>query len=83
MKKQSVGISDDYAVLETGIYTFYYGYEEEVNDEWAFVAKKGKNEVARYSKSFIENNSDIKNRSDEPDYYLLAGIGLFLNKLEQ
>ena len=28
----------------------------------AFVAKKGKYEVARYSKSFIEKKSDIENR---------------------
>ena len=71
--------ASDYAGLSGGAYSFYYGYEETKNDEWAFVAtRKGFDEagatfvkeIARFSKSELDQIVE----SDEPASFLLAGI---------
>lgn len=80
--KYQIGISDDYATITTpnGL-EFYYGYEETINNDWAFVAKNLKGKIIKYSKSFLEKHCDnLKGRDDEPFYYLLAGIGLTIDK---
>lgn len=78
-----IGISDDYAVLETDEYTFYYGYEH-VNDddEWMFVVRAndidGNNLLFSRSQSQIEELTDRLYSTSE---YLLIGIALFLETL--
>ncbi len=43
MSKFNSYIASDYAGMTAGDYTFYYGYEQLVEDDWAFVAcHKGK-----------------------------------------
>lgn len=76
----NLGVSDDYASLDTGRFFFYYGYEEPVDGGWGFVVKDNKVPVARYSHAKIveEGGRFFHEDGEEPMYYLLAGIGLWL-----
>lgn len=78
--KTKILISDDYAVLNFGDYNAYYGYEETMDDDWAFVLKKNDTRMMIYTKKYIESNSNITNKRDEPVYYLLAGLGMYFSK---
>lgn len=82
-----VSISDDYGVLTTPDYGFYYGYEfdtvedEDGDDEsvWGFEVN-GNND-----KIFSISYDDMKLYKNCPDMWdvsecLLFGIGLFINK---
>lgn len=84
--------SDDYCGLEAGKYKFYYGYEETVcpkhgkkdcsnqwdceKAEWAFTAEVDGKEVLRLPQSQI-----YPEKGEEPLWYLVAGIGHFLNSI--
>ena len=83
-----VTINDDYAVLTTTNYGFYYGYEYdkkececgETEEIWGFEVN-GNN-----GKLFGISFDDMKNIKGCPDKWdcnemLLFGIGLFINKL--
>ena len=83
--KTNVYWSDDYAGLESGDYSFYYGYEKTLcpfhktercscdEQEWCFVAEIKEQEVVRIpsSKLWFENKEVME--------MLLLGIGCFLN----
>lgn len=66
----------DYAGLEGGGFSFYYGYEETKVEEWAFVAKKHGIEFLRLSTKEL----GIRD-GDEPIYGLLSGIAKSLDVL--
>lgn len=77
-----ITISDDYAVLDTGIFGFYYGYEfgkdEEGNDVYGFEVVKNGEKIYRIS------YEDMKQQKYCPDKWdmeecLLFGIGLYVN----
>lgn len=84
MPEISVGISDDYAALEVGSYTFYYGYEHttckehgddsncDCND-WCFVVIVERQIVYRLS----EDNQE----EDYPLEGLVMGIGSYLGNI--
>lgn len=79
--------SDDYCGLELKEITFYYGYEETLcphhnkkdcdcnEKEWCFVAKEKGKETMRLSVSNLHPQV-----GEEPLWYLVAGIGHWLNK---
>lgn len=77
--------SDDYCGLESGKYKFYFGYEETFceehgtescdDSEWAFTAQVDDKEVMRIPKSKLHPTKD-----EVPFWYLVAGIGMFLNR---
>ena len=89
--KTDVYCSDDYAGLEAGKYSFYFGYEmticpvkshkEDCEDngcekrEWCFVASINKKEVMRIPASKL-----YPKKQEEPMFFLLAGIGIFLKR---
>lgn len=91
--KISVYCSDDYAGLDFGKYSFYYGYEETVPEDayereldefdWAFVAYIDKKEVMRLSftqiKSYLDKHSRERLDNFEIDSVLLAGIAVFFD----
>ncbi len=68
--------SDDYAGLESGRYSFYYGYEVTDGDEWCFIVKEKGNVVFKQTTSQI--NKSVNSDLDRPNDYLLAGIGIWL-----
>lgn len=71
--------SDDYAGLNAGKFSFYYGYEETdvKNDSWCFVVKENGREIFRKSEIEIKKNIDNRQLDDVRDY-LIAGIGMWL-----
>jgi hypothetical protein len=91
--KIDVFCSDDYAGLDSGKYHFYFGYEEtycpvkshKTEDncyekdcdkrEDCFVVSVDNKEVLRVPRSKL-----YPKEGEEPMFYLLAGIGLFLKK---
>lgn len=82
-----LAISDDYAALEVGNYSFYYGYEETVpkrvdydtdeDYEWAFVAWRDGEEIMR---STQEELGGPKAVWEDPERTLLRGIGKFIEE---
>jgi hypothetical protein len=83
--------SDDYAGLKTGELYFYFGYERTFcphgkdadcdycdDKEWCFTAYRGREEVARYTQSELDEGTDGRLDPGEPYGHLLAGIGRYL-----
>ena len=83
-----VSINDDYAVLTTTNYGFYYGYEYDYEEDkygdtheiWGFEVNGNNGKLFRISAD------DMKKIENCPDKWncekmLLFGIGLFFNKL--
>jgi hypothetical protein len=68
--------SSDYAGLSGGGFSFYYGYEELKDDDWAFVMRKGDKELVRFSATEL----GLRN-GDDPTIGLLAGIEKSLDYL--
>jgi len=70
----------DYAGLSGGGFSFYYGYEETKDDDWAFVMRKddvdGPKELVRFSATEL----GVRN-GDDPTEGLLAGIARALDFL--
>ena len=90
-KNIDVYCSDDYAGLEAWKYKFYFGYEETMcpvkghkedcedngceKREWCFVATVNNKKVMRIPASKL-----YPKKQEEPMFFLLSGIGLFLQK---
>lgn len=75
-----LGVSDDYAALDAGHYSFYWGYEEPVGgddedvvEDWYFVVKFDGVEIFRRA----GKEMGVK-PADECAESLLTGIGCFL-----
>lgn len=77
--KTRIFSASDYAGIETGDLYFYYGYEvkDELTDEWCFKVEQKDKEIFRLTKTQIEKQTEGFN-SDEPMYYVTAGIGIWL-----
>ena len=85
----NIGINDDYACTwnpgensweeDHSKVSFYYGYEEELEGEWDFVAKKDRQVLVKYSASDLEGKTE--RILDEPLEYLLVGISVYLNEV--
>jgi hypothetical protein len=71
--------SDDYAGLVSGKYKFYYGYEVEdpLTEEWCFQVKENGKEIFKVTTKKIEESVDNR-QLDNPQDYLVAGIGMWL-----
>ena len=75
----SYGYSDDYAILESGKYTFYYGYEEtDENENWLFIIRQNGNVIFQKTSKEIENSLNDNYQLHYPVDYLNVGIGLWL-----
>lgn len=88
-RKIDVYVSDDYAGLDAGDFSFYFGYEQTAcpkhkteeacervdceKREDCFVASISNKEVLRIPRSKLYPKED-----EEPLFYVLAGIGIFL-----
>lgn len=72
-------IASDYAILQAGAFEFYYGYEQEENGEWAFVAKKGNRELMRLGWSQLKSGEE----QFSVEQNLLAGLGIFITNHAQ
>jgi hypothetical protein len=95
--KVSLGVSDDYASLRTGDLRFYYGYEELMPEnpteeeieaekiEWAFVVKRGRETLVRWSRTEVVKRTEKGSRDDlwGTDTILLAGIGAWLKEQQE
>jgi hypothetical protein len=68
-----ISVASDYASLTVDDLGFYFGYEEEVDGEWAFIASDNGKEVLRLAKSKVHPR-----KGETPEYYLLAGVGHYL-----
>lgn len=81
MNNISMCISDDYAVMNTWNYGFYYGYEfDEIDDEdiWGFTVCEGeKIDAFRISYDEMSKYEDCPRQWDCSEC-LLFGIGLYL-----
>ena len=66
-------IADDYAVVAGGRFSFYFGYEETIDDEWCFVVKEIGVEILRLRQSEL----GVKDRWNVGEN-LLAGIAKWL-----
>ena len=69
--------SNDYAGLDSGRFSFYYGYEVEdpSTEEWCFQVKENNKEIFNITSSYIEKQI---NNLNTPQDYLIAGIGIWL-----
>ena len=67
--------ASDYAGLETERFSFYYGYEIELDGEWAFEAKDKNGNILMVLKFKELDCADMF----ECQSCLLAGIGEFLD----
>lgn len=70
-----ISISSDYAVLEAGCFSFYYGYEYGRNDDgevWGFRAKKNGRVIMEYP---------VEKERFEVAERLLEGIGKYIGGL--
>ena len=90
MKISTIYRSDDYCVLDNGVYTFYYGYEKTFcnkhgydsdcdcdDQEWCFVVSENNKEICSIPATELELNFDGRSNMQIEDY-LLVGIGTFL-----
>ena len=85
-----IAINDDYAVLTTTNYGFYYGYEYDFEEDkygdaheiWGFEVNRNDGKIFRIS---ADEMAKIKNCPDKwnCEEMLLFGIGLFFNKLPE
>lgn len=72
MRKPRISIASDYAVLESGKFEFYFGYEYGRNDDgevWGFRAKKNGRVILEYP---------VEEGRFEVTDGLLEGIGKYL-----
>jgi hypothetical protein len=69
----SVYAASDYAGISGGRFSFYFGYEETMGEEWCFVAKEGDQEIMRIPQSKL----GVKDRWDVVEN-LMAGISKWL-----
>lgn len=89
MKETEVIINDDYAVLTSANYCFYYGYEfdrKELNDGdeediWGFEVSKDSKKVFRISADEMEKYKNCPSKW-QCEKMLLFGIGLYLSDKE-
>ena len=85
-----VSISDDYAILITNNYRFYYGYEYNFEEDiygdtreiWGFEVNGNNEKIFRISADEMSKIKDCPNKWD-CEKMLLFGIGLFFNKLPE
>ncbi len=90
MKNNYIEINDDYAILSTKNYCFYYGYEFDkkicgCGDEkeiWGFEVKKDSINVFRISADEMQEYKDCPNKW-QCEKMLLFGIGLYLDNVEK
>lgn len=83
-----IGLSDDYAVLTVGELRFYFGYEftvpEDPGDdddvEWAFVVHRMSDGRQQAELMRLPESAVHPAEREEPAFYLLAGIGHYLNR---
>ena len=71
-KKLNISIASDYAVMEAGVFRFYYGYEYGRNENgeiWGFRATKNKKVILEYP---------VEGFAIETHEGLLEGIGKYL-----
>jgi hypothetical protein len=69
--------SDDYCGLTTKNISFYFGYEvTDENDEWCFTVTKNGKKFMKIPKTKLHPE-----QREEPFWYLIAGIGHYLNSL--
>lgn len=88
-----IAINDDYAVLTTTNYSFYYGYEYdkkececgETEEIWGFEVNGNDGKLFRMFRISADDMKKIKGCPDkwECEKMLLFGIGLFFNKLPE
>jgi hypothetical protein len=80
MAEVTIGISDDYAVLDNEQYKFYYGYEETANDEWCFTARDARDngELCRYTTSYLLKNAPKLKDYDESETFIFLSVGMLL-----
>lgn len=71
------GHSDDYAVLNTGRYEFYFGYEHEIEDNPGFYVKENGKIIKEFSSKELDKIAPSYFDGDVRGY-LICGIGLFL-----
>lgn len=71
--------SDDYAGLESGNLSFYYGYEvcDPLTEDWCFQVKRDGKEVCRKTRTEIEETTD--DLLNTPQDYLIVGIGIWIS----
>lgn len=89
MKETEIIINDDYAVLTSANYYFYYGYEfdrkelENGDEEeiWGFEVSKDNKKVFRISADEMEKYKNCPNRW-QCEKMLLLGIGMYLSNVE-
>ena len=67
--------ASDYAGLEGGGFSFYFGYEETKEDCWAFVMRRDKRELLRFSAK------ELGVEDADPTEGLLAGIAKAMDVL--
>ena len=68
-------VASDYAGLSGGRFSFYYGYEKTIDDEWCFVVSENDQEVARWPASILGNPQF------NVEAGLMAGISKWLESL--
>jgi hypothetical protein len=73
MTNYNCSIASDYAVIHAGKYKFYFGWEYEVANEWAFVAWKDSKEIGRIK------GSELGYKGQDCGEILLRGIARFGN----
>lgn len=85
MKETEVIINDDYAILTSANYYFYYGYEfniKELDDDdeyiWGFEVTKNNKSVYRISADEMEKYKNCPNQW-QCEKMLLFGIGMYLS----
>lgn len=69
-------IASDYSGLSGGRFSFYYGYEKTLNDEWCFVAYENNVEVLRLPSSKLGNDQF------NVEAGLMAGIAKWLETIK-
>lgn len=70
-------IASDYAGLDAGPWSFYYGYEKtDANDEWCFVASRGGDEKMRIPASKLTSRDKF-----DCGECLLSGLAIFLERV--
>jgi len=74
---RDVYITGDYAGMQTGRYSFYFGYEETKDDEWAFVAEVNGIEVMRKGASELTDKKGL-----DMGEMLLHGIALLYEETD-
>ena len=88
--KIDVAINDDYAVLSTENYYFYYGYEfdkkeckcGDTKEIWGFEITKNNKKEFRISADEMHDYKECPNQW-QCEKMLLFGIGLYLDMIEK